>query len=340
VNRRRYLRGLSTVAAGVVGGCLSLGADGPEPVPGDRPAAVYRPVRVAPGRSVGTTRAGPFAVAVAVGRPVRFWVPGSGGFDRRPADGDVHLMATVFDPDTRTVFPEAGVTAAVRDEAVGREVVYPMLSQRGGFHYGDNFDLPGAGEYPVEVSVAGLGIRRLGAFAGRFETPASATVTVDTTDLPPVEHPAESGRPGSVGLDRSGPPRGRAPAVADLPGRRLGTTTVGDARYVVVAVDRPRADPALERPGERYLAVSARTPHERLVVPSAGVSATLVDGDGRTIRLRRAVGPDLGYHYGAPVADVDGLDRLRLSVDPAPQVARHEGYETAFVESGEGVVRP
>jgi hypothetical protein len=39
--------------------------------------------------------------------------------------------------------------------------------------------------------------------------------------------------------------------------------------------------------------------------------------------------PDLGYHYGA-VADVQSGDDLALSVDLPPQVARHEGYETAF----------
>jgi hypothetical protein len=42
--------------------------------------------------------------------------------------------------------------------------------------------------------------------------------------------------------------------------------------------------------------------------------------------------PALGYHYGAPIRGLASADRLTLSVTTPPQVARHEGYETAFLD--------
>jgi hypothetical protein len=47
--------------------------------------------------------------------------------------------------------------------------------------------------------------------------------------------------------------------------------------------------------------------------------------------LTRTLDPDLGFHYGAPVALESG-DEVTLSVSTPPQVARHEGYERAFLE--------
>jgi hypothetical protein len=48
--------------------------------------------------------------------------------------------------------------------------------------------------------------------------------------------------------------------------------------------------------------------------------------------LRRTLDPDLGYHYGAVVDGVESGDELTVSTVTVPQVARHEGYETAFRE--------
>ena len=58
-----------------------------------------------------------------------------------------------------------------------------------------------------------------------------------------------------------------------------------------------------------------------------GVAATV---DGERHRLERTLDPRLGYHYGTTVAGVESSDRLRLATETPPQVARHEGYETAF----------
>jgi hypothetical protein len=83
-----------------------------------------------------------------------------------------------------------------------------------------------------------------------------------------------------------------------------------------------------------YLAVSARTPYNRMVIPAMGLEGTLTR-DGETVfdgTLQRTLDPDLRYHYGATVEGVESGDELELRVTTPPQVARHEGYETAFVE--------
>jgi hypothetical protein len=63
------------------------------------------------------------------------------------------------------------------------------------------------------------------------------------------------------------------------------------------------------------------------------LSAT-VSRNGETVfdgRLPGALDDTLGFHYGASVPDVRAGDTVRVTVDVPPQVARHEGYETAFL---------
>jgi len=85
-----------------------------------------------------------------------------------------------------------------------------------------------------------------------------------------------------------------------------------------------------------YLYVSARTPYNRMVIPAMAVTGTLARG-GETVfegEFVRTLDPDLGYHYGAALggAAAEPGDDLTLRVPTPPQVARHEGYETAFLE--------
>lgn len=48
--------------------------------------------------------------------------------------------------------------------------------------------------------------------------------------------------------------------------------------------------------------------------------------------LQSTIDPELRYHDGAAVPDVQSGDELTITIDSPPQTARHEGYETAFVE--------
>jgi len=129
-------------------------------------------------------------------------------------------------------------------------------------------------------------------------------------------------------------PDGQVPAAAEFPGEVLGEGERGDVVVVATALDSVPA--GVDGEG-RYLAVSARTPYNRYPLPFTSLSATLTredetvfDGD-----LTDTLHPDLGYHYGAVVDDVRTDDALTVTVDAPPQIARHEGYETAFFETGD-----
>ncbi len=343
--RRTLLRSGLAASLGAVAGCLGGSEGGPPPPLDDRPVGVYRPTHAPRPVHVDTRRAGPYAVGVLYSLPTRFWIVEGQHAERRSvrADQDVHLMATVWDPETGTVLPDTGVTV----ELVGRgqdarEVVYPMVSQRMGFHYGDNFALDGPGDYAVTVDVAGTAIERTGAFDGQFGDPESATVEFSFEDeLGDYARPADAGDPGAVEGDPGPVPAAGAPPVGALPGRHLGTETADGARYAAVALDPPPglADGGGEgedAPGEStYLAVSARTRHRGLVLPAAGLSGRIERG-GRPVHegpLGRALDPDLGYHYGALVPELRPGDRIEFRVTTPPQVARHEGYETAFTDT-------
>jgi hypothetical protein len=116
-----------------------------------------------------------------------------------------------------------------------------------------------------------------------------------------------------------------APRAADLPGAALGTATSGDARLVATL----STDPPEGVEGEAYLAVSPRTPYNRFVIPGMTLDAT-VDGGARG-SLVPTLDPDLGFHYGVAL-DAPSPSEVTVEVVSPPQVARHEGYETAFVE--------
>ena len=82
------------------------------------------------------------------------------------------------------------------------------------------------------------------------------------------------------------------------------------------------------------IAVSARTPYNGLVLPAMALLGTLTRDDETTFEgaLERTLDPALGYHYGAVIGSVESGDGLTLSVGTPPQVARHKGYETAFLD--------
>jgi hypothetical protein len=221
---------------------------------------------------------------------------------------------------------------------VSQEVIYPMLSQPMGFHYGANFGLGGDGSYTVTVSVGGVSTRRTGSFVDRFDEPASADVAFDysrsTRDGLRFENtPDRAGSAAAVEPMEMMAPNAVAPAETDLPGDVLGTGSTGDAVLVVGRLEAPPEGVDGEGP---YLYVSARTPYNRMVVPAMAVEGTLARDDGAVFEgeFVRTLDPDLGYHYGAALGGtaVESGDSLTLRVPTPPQVARHEGYETAFLE--------
>jgi hypothetical protein len=352
--RRRTFLAAGTLGLAGLAGCTSLGGTGdPTPTttaePTDTPTAtptgsepdlpdgVYVQSFRESMAMQGTARSGEFAAGLMYAAPHAFWNVNGSDLQKTPRTGSIHLMAVVWDPETNTVLPETGVTVEILqdDELVSQEVIYPMLSQRMGFHYGGNFTLPSDGEYVGRVSIGGMNVRRTGAFRGKF---GQST----TVEIPFVFDEAERekvtvteleayGQRGAVKPMQMGTmPQATALPETELP-NVLGKPRSDDAVLLTGTGEVPEG---VEGSGE-YLYVSARTPYNGLVLPAMGLEA-VVEGNGDTTYegpLVRTFDPDLGYHYGVAIdGTVESGDTVTLEPTVPPQVARHEGYERAFLQ--------
>lgn len=105
----------------------------------------------------------------------------------------------------------------------------------------------------------------------------------------------------------------------------------GDAAFVATLLE---TGSRLAEGNERYLLVSPRTPYNRVPLADTALQAT-IERDGETIaeeRLEQTIDDEFDLHYGLSVADVSPGDMVRIAIESPPQVARHQGYETAFLE--------
>jgi len=345
MDRRTFLRATAAGATGTLAGCglLRTRSARTPPVPDSRPDAVYVPSHADEMVATGTASAGRATVALTYTVPHRFWTVTNREVRKTPVeDADsLHAMAVVWDRETGTQLPDAGLSMEFRRDgtSVAEEVVYPMLSARMGFHYGGNFALPGDGSYAVRVKLGAVGTRRTGGFREAFAEPSTGEITLDYAreerDALEYERFDDAGERGSVEPTAMGAlPDPRLPEAQALPGATHGRVRTEDD--VVLVVKRLSTTPAgvtggkSGNDGDGYLAVSARTPYNRLVLPMMTLRATVGDGGRFDGRLEPTLDPDLGYHYGASVA-VGAGDPVTLAVELPPQVARHEGYETAFL---------
>lgn len=348
MERRDLLRAGATLGVAGLAGCTGMfetrSANAPPPVVEDRPEAVYVPTHVEGMEMVGMGVSGRFKLGLMYSYPHRFWTISGRETNRVSigSDDDAHLMATIWDSETMTVLPTANVSMAVSkdDEVVGSRSLWPMLSQNMGYHFGDNFSLDGDGTYRAEISVGAMQTRGLGDLQGALDERTELEVEFDYSEeakneIVFEELPDRQGEEGAVDpMEMDMAPISRVPEKPDLPGEVVGEAASGDAEFLVAAPDEA---PEFVADGETYLVVSPRTPYNRFPLPFMGVSATLTR-DGESVfdgALDPAVGPDLGYHYGAAVEGVESGDELTVVPEPPPQVSRHEGYETAFVEMPE-----
>lgn len=349
MNRRTLLQGgLGLAGVGTVAGCLaSLGfrrrsARAP-PLVENRPDAVYIPSHVEGMQMAGMGPAGPYRAALTVSFPHRFWL--MTGRNREMvelrAEDSAHLMVSLWDAETQVVPPTSDVTLAIEQdgETVTEKAPWPMLSQNMGFHFGDNYALPSDGTYTVTVDIGPMQTRRTGAFVGRFDERVSVEFSLDYSrsklneiSFQPLDD--TKGDRGAVEpMLMEMVPLAQLPEPGGLPGTVVGQATSGDGRFVVTVLDEGPA--GIDGSG-RYLAVSGRTPYNRYPLPFMSVAGTVSRGETTLFDgpLKATLDPDLNYHYGAVVDDVAPGDTIELEVGAPPQVARHEGYETAFVEMG------
>ena len=286
-------------------------------------------------------RTSDYAFALMYSYPHRFWTVTGSRAQKVPIqqDDSVHLMASVWEPQTGIVLPDTGLSVEINqgNTLVSEEAIYPMLSQQMGFHYGANFALPGDGTYTATLSVGAMSTRRTGEFVGMFGKPTSVDIQFEYSqqeknEIAYTRLEERAGKQGAVEpMAMKMLPNSTMPTKRELPGEVIGTQTSGDGRFVVTVLDEPPRGIDANGP---YLAVTARTPYNRMVLPAMGLSATfrrkgklIFDGP-----LKPALDPNLNYHYGATVDSVKNGDRLEVRTKTPPQAARHEGYETAFLD--------
>jgi len=347
MNRRQFLVQGSALSGGLLlSGCLSqLGFETQSawrdpPLVKNRPDAVYYPAIIEGMGVYGTTAASNVKFALMHSYPHRFWnLTGS----RKTkvvvqSDDSVHLMASVWDTETGTILPaDVSVEIGNSDGQVSSTNLWPMISPNMGFHYGDNIVLPGEGKYDVTLQIGPLQASRTDPFDGRFTESQSATMqfTFDTNETYNLEIrrlDEKAGTRGTVDLMKMEMmPKPVVPPKSNLPGQLLHEGQSGDATFLVALVDE---DQRFSDAGGPYLLVSPRTPYNRVMLPRMALSATITRG-GKTIAqgsLRESLDPDLGSFYGMALDELRSGDTVRIAVESPPQLARHDGYETAFID--------
>ena len=280
---------------------------------------------------------GTLRCALTYSYPHRFWTVTGSDTEKVSiaSDDTLHLMVSVWDAATGMYVMDTGPTITVSQdgEEVTTNTPWTMISQNMGFHAGDNVSLPEEGTYSATVDVPAVTTRRLRGFAGQFAEPRTFEFEFDYSReaLENISFQRLDDRKGNrqaispMRMDTM--PLSTAPAAGSLPGRTLGRTKTADD-IVFVATAIPDATD-FDIDGSTYLAVSARTPY------NMSLSGTLTR-DGRRVfngPLTPTLDPELDYHYGTGVDTVQAGDVLELSVETPPQVARHEGYETAFLQT-------
>ena len=363
LTRRGTLAGMSAAGLTLCAGCLGGGDDDedePEYVPEvpmveDPPERVYLPTHYESMRMLEPVEAGEYRIGPAISYPHQFWlVDGTDTEAVVPEDAKgVHLMFTVWDPETQLVLPvESGAEVVIeRDgESVGTPLTpWPMVTQEMGFHFGDNVTLPEDGTYEVTVDLPPLAAEGTGEIADRFEAGGSASFEFTYDEdfrhevIGGLTYYDEEywGEPGAMvpmdehdgGHDHGDHveiPYSRAPDPADLPGDPLEPTaeeaTTGDAVFVATLLE---ADTRFD--DERYLLVSPRTPYNEVPLSDMSLAVEVgVDRLGLTERIDHAA----GLHYGTGVVALEPGSTIEVVIETPPQVARHQGYETAFLDMG------
>lgn len=330
--RRRFLQAGLATGLGMIGGlsgCLESRSPYAPPVVSDRPDAVYLPAHFEEMAPIGTGRSGPVSVALMYSYPHRFWLLSRDERSRvriKP-DDSTHLMIQVW--DTESGVPVSGTSPRVVIEESGTDVsdrvFWPMLSQRMGFHYGDNVQLDGDGQYSVRVDVPSTGDVAVGPLSDRLDGHESFQFdfrfrTADLEELA-ITNVADDRAGSRAALSpMTGGPGPTGAGNPSLPGRSLGTEESDEMALSASIVS--------ETPGSPIFLLTARTPYNQFPIPLASPVASF---GGDTYPLRAAIDPGFGMHYRKSFADSTLPDRIRIDIPSPPQVARHEGYETAFM---------
>jgi hypothetical protein len=351
MRRRDVLRAGGPVVLSALGGCLAgdsgsesdSDSDTPRPEFDDpspewsRQGEVYYKGHRIGMKMIGAKQLDTISVALSYTYTERFWRI-TGNRTQRVGDGDgyngIHLMASLWHTETKTAIPvDTGLRVRVeRDgETITERAPWPMISQRMGFHFGDNFEFPEQTTYSLVVDVGTTDIPGNGLLEDAFDGSGTARFELDFSrptrnEIPISDLLDQRGERGAFSpMEMEMVPLSVAPSKGELPGRVIGDGTSGDALFVVTEADSGDGT---------YLTVSPRTPYNRYVLPLMTLSV-IVERDGTTVfegPLSSAIDADRHYHYRTFLDRIESGDEITVRVDSPPQVSRHAGYETAFLD--------
>ncbi len=334
MDRRHFLAaaaaGVSVSVAGCVDAFESLEGTtyGREPpLVANRPNAIYWPTHTEQmyHGEVAQTSDG-LDVHLMYTFPHRFWQVestdegyGARIFEVGPNDA-IHIMIGVWDYETEVILPVSSLDVAVTggNDIDERETIYPMLSQRMGFHYGDNYHLDGDDTYTVEVTVGGVDSNRFGDFEGRFEQAETVTMELEYDEAERnnldfelyEDRQGERGAVAPMGMEDGDMdhgemddmdhddmdemdheemdhhdmhhqmPLGFARDLSDAGGSPMGDRLADDIRYQAALFDEPRFG------DDPYLAVTAATRYNDLSIPELGLDIRVGPAEGtETVEL-------------------------------------------------------
>ncbi|MGM0389875.1 MAG: iron transporter [Natrinema limicola] len=311
----------------------------------DPPDGVYVPPKVDSMVNYGATTVDGRSISVRATQPHSFWPV----VDAERSRADVrsrhalHLMVSIHDSESGVIVP-APVTTTIRrgnevgiGENVDRRSLWPMLSQRMGPHYGDNVVLDGDGTHTVTVRVGPTSADTTGSLADRVAEPTTADIEFeyDGAEIEGLERrlvDSDEGRGEQGALEPMTDATAHGPTIESGGGTPIGLGRSGDVVFptaLIGVTDRSEVDsPAL--------AVTPRTRHNRYPLPFTSLSATVSQNGDRiaTESLIETIDAQYGHSYNTTLepAVLERGDALSITIETPPQVARHEGYETAFLE--------
>jgi hypothetical protein len=248
----------------------------------------------------------------------------------------MHLMVKPWAMESGVVPSTASFSTTVKKDGsvLTEPTMWPMLSEPMGFHFGENVSLDGPGTYTVEMALVPPTSEMTGkvpdVFGERVENTIQFEVEENTLDygIMPLDG---SGEKGAIEPSKMGK-KGQLPAPDELPGELIGKPESDDAVFAVTMLEDVSRFDASDK---TYLAVSPRTPYNRYPLSNMTMSAT-VERDGETVfddSLTETLDHELDLHHGAVLDGVKSGDTITLSVDGGrPNVSRHTGYDTAFLD--------
>ncbi|MFB6362406.1 MAG: hypothetical protein ABEH59_13940 [Halobacteriales archaeon] len=351
MRRRQFLAYLGAAASLSLAGCSSgpagteassptAAAATPSPSQSESEGA-YVPSHRDMMEMIGMQRDGRLLVTLSYTLPHEFFVvTGTRTNKTSVQSGDtMHLMTQVMDRETGVVAPgvEPTVTIWKDGERVTANQPWPMLSEPMGFHFGDNIAEAGTATYRFEVA--------LNRPSGALSDDVADVFTDETVTFETEFDPASSAE---LGFQSTGDDAGSPGAIAPMQMEMMTVPQQPTYGSMPIEVTDPQitddvavsvgthGDPASLgfSEGDRALVAATQSRYNRYPLGFMGVRAT-VTRDGEEVfagDLTSAVSGELGHYYGAGVPPLDSGDTVELEFTTPPQIARHRGYEKAFLE--------